>query len=116
IEQLKDRRQALIEKNLEGTYPDEIFREQLDIIERQIAEAHAVLKQKQLKSYDIELLCAFVKNKLAKPRKAYEDADLKAKKFLLSSIYPQGIKWMYPGLSNTDISLQYQQIKGIARS
>ncbi len=116
LEQLKERRQALIEKNLEGIYDDDIFKEQLELLDKKIAEAYALTRQQQLKSYDINLLCKFVKEKLAHPYETYINGDVETKKNLLCSIYPQGIKWMYPGLSNTGISPQYQQIRDITKS
>lgn len=64
----------------------------------------------------LNLECKFVKEKLARPYETYVNGDIETKKILLCSIYPQGIKWMYPGLSNTNISPSYQQIRGIAKS
>ncbi len=116
IDTLKGKRQKIVEKNLEGIFSNEVFQEQMGIIEKQIAEAHQLLKQKQLKAYDIDALCGFVENKLSNIQETYINGDMRVKKILLCSVFPSGLRWMYPGLQNTQYSPQWQQIKDIAKS
>jgi site-specific DNA recombinase len=110
IEQLKDKRQSLIEKNLEGIYPDDIFREQLEIIDRRLADTFLLHKQAELKNYNLEELIVFVKEKLTDIKHTYENSNASQRKALLSSIFPSGMPWIQQGISNPELSLLYQPI------
>jgi site-specific DNA recombinase len=116
IAKLKDTRQTLVDKNLAGLYPDRLFQEQLRILDKKIRDAYEAQNQANVSNYDFEALCNFILEKLARPAKTYEEACLSKKKALLCSIYPNGIKWMHPGISNTGISPYYQQIRNVSET
>jgi len=60
INKLLALRQVLIEKNLAGTYSDDIFKEQNAIIEEKLIEAHAAKNDELIDKYDINKILAFV--------------------------------------------------------
>ncbi len=113
IEAVKETRQSLIEKNLAGLYSDELFREQLAVLDQKLADAYAAQSRANLANYNYEVLFKFIEEKLAHIAKTYEESTLSQKKALLCSIFPSGMRWMYPGISNTEISPWYQVIQGV---
>ena len=103
-------RQTLVEKNLAGIYSDEIFKEQNVLIEEKIKDLHAVKDNSQLQKYTLEDTVNFVSEKFSDLGKTYDHASSEEKKALLGSIFPSGMAWNYPGISNRDIGLMYQSI------
>ncbi len=107
-------RQTLVEKNLSGTYSDEIFKEQNSLIEEKIKDLHVLKESSQLQKYTLEDTVAFINEKLADLSATYDDSLLEEKKALLGSIFPSGMAWNYPGISNRDIGAMYQSIRAFA--
>ena len=108
LKRLYELRQALIQKNLSGVYSDDIFKEQNKLIEEQIKTAHASKDQTVIEKYNLEAMIRFVYAKFGDLNETYLAASLEQKKFLLSSIYPAGLVWTYPGISNSGISPYYR--------
>jgi site-specific DNA recombinase len=110
LKRLYELRQALIQKNLSGIYSDEIFKEQNKLIEEQLKTVHATKDTTVLEKYNLEALISFVYAKFGDLNETYLEASLQQKKFLLSSIFPAGLVWTYPGISNSGISPFYRDI------
>ena len=114
IKRLTELRQSLIEKNLAGIYSDEIFKEQNKVLEEKIEVAQMAKEDSLVSKYNLEAIITFIREKFTDLGKTYqEEKSLSIKRVLLCSIYPSGVHWMYPGISNTEISLYYQYIRDI---
>ncbi len=107
-------RRQLVEKNLAGTYSDEIFKEQNAVIEEKIANAQLTKHDDLSQKYEINKVTDFVKTKLADLGKLYLESSLSQKKVLLGSVFPVGITWSYFDWSNRSISPIYQSILSIS--
>ena len=108
LKRLYELRQALIQKNLNGVYSDDIFKKQNKMIEEQIKTVHASKDQTVIEKYNLEAVIRFVYAKFGDLNETYLAASLEQKKFLLSSIFPAGLVWTYPGISNSGISPYYR--------
>ena len=108
LKKIYETRQALIEKNLNGTYSDAIFKEQNKILEEKIATVQVAKDETVIEKYNLEAITKFIETKFTDIEKTYNEADLERKRVLLCSIFPQGLRWSYPGYSNTQISPFYR--------
>lgn len=108
-------RQALVEKNLAGVYSDEIFKEQNAIIEDKIKDFQVVKNTSLFNKYNLEETTKFIIEKFADLGATYETSSLEEKKAVLGLIYPSGITWNYPGITNREISPFYQSILDFTR-
>ena len=111
LTKLYSQRQTLIEKNLAGIYPDEIFKEQNAIIEERIISVRAAKDDSLLQKYNLEETVKFVKSFFVDLGNTYQKSSLTQKKALLSSIFNSKLAWSYPGFSNSQISPIYQSIR-----
>lgn len=102
-----------MEKNVSGTYSDEIFKEQNKIVEEKIRALQIAKNDDLLLKYNLEAITKFIKNKLGNLTQTYIDSTLEQKRILLCSIYPSGMHWGENGYSNTQISKFYRSILGI---
>jgi hypothetical protein len=64
IEQFNVRRKSLVKKHLEGVDPDDLFREQLEIIDTKLADAYLPQQESAIQECDLESLMELVKDKL----------------------------------------------------
>ncbi|MEO8104932.1 MAG: recombinase family protein [Candidatus Saccharibacteria bacterium] len=108
LKKVYETRQALVEKNLNGTYSDEIFKEQNKILEEKIATIQVAKDETVIEKYNLEAIISFIQAKFTNLNDSYETADLERKRVLLCSIFPQGLTWSYPGYSNTEMSPFYR--------
>lgn len=113
LKKLYETRQALIEKNLTGTYSDDIFKEQNKLIEQKIATIQMTKNDGLITKYNIEDVTEFIREKFKKLAKTYLNSDLQQKRMLLCSIFPSGLVWNYPGYLNTVINPCYKAILNI---
>lgn len=111
IMKLQKMRRQLVEKNLSGVYSDEIFKEQNAIIEDKMMKAQIAKHDDIFEKYSITKITDFMSTMLADLGNWYKSSDLSQKKVLISSIFPAGIVWSYPGYSNCKISLLYKAIQ-----
>lgn len=111
IQKLLALRQMLVEKNLAGTYSDEIFKEQNGVIESKIIAAQSAKNDALIDKYNIDAIVEFIKTKLANLSETYSTSTLSQLRCLLGSIFLTGISWDYPGCSNREISPVYQSIR-----
>jgi len=72
IERLKDMRKVLVEKNMMGTYTDEIFLEQNAMLEKKMTAAQVAKSDSTLEKYDIEKLSKFIKRTLSDLGETYK--------------------------------------------
>ena len=108
LRKLYETRQSLIQKNLDGIYSDEIFKEQNKILEERIAIIQMTKSDDVITKYNIENITLFIKEKFKDLAKTYENSNLQQKRMLLCSIFPSGLVWGYPGYLNNQISACYQ--------
>ncbi len=106
----KKLRQALVEKNLLGTYTDDIYQEQSKIYEDRIAAAELVLGKTIYDKYNIDDVTKFIKDKFSDLGRTYVESEPGERRVLLGSICPAGLAWRYSGLSNQQFSPQYKAI------
>ena len=116
VVRLKQMRQTLVEKNLAGTYSDEVYHEQNKIIGNQIADAEVILGETILDAYTMEDVEVFMRDKFSHLDNTYRSSDPGERRVLLGSIAPVGLTWCYSGLSNREFSLEYKTILSISES
>jgi site-specific DNA recombinase len=108
LKKVYETRQALIEKNLNGVYSDEIFREQNKLLDEKIAAIQAAKDETMIEKYNLEAVTKCIESKFTDLNRAFNEADLEQKRVLLCSIFPKGLLWSYPGYSNTQMSPFYR--------
>lgn len=113
IGKLKALRQTLVEKNLAGTFSDEIFKEQNTAIEQKLAAAYSANDNELINGFNIEAGIKFLEAKLKDLATTYEESTpmLAALRSFLGSIFLSGFAWQYPGYSKTEISPLYQAVQ-----
>ena len=116
IQKLQALRQVLVEKNLAGTYSDEIFKEQNAAIESKIITAQAAKNDTLIDRYNMDEIEKFLKEKLANLAVTYSGSTLSQLRCLLGSIFLSGMIWGYPGISNREISPVYKAIRDTSPS
>lgn len=111
IEDLKALRKVLVEKNLNGVYSDEIFKEQSSMIEDRMLRAQVVKDDSTFNSYNIDAVTSFIKTILADLGETYKRSTIGQLKVLLGSIFPHGVAWDYSGTLDPQISPIFQYIQ-----
>ncbi len=101
---------VLVEKNLMGTYTDEVYKEQSKIYEDRITAAELVLGKTVYDKYNFTDIEKFMRDKFKDLGKTYLKSEPGVRRVLLGSICPSGLAWRYSGLSNQQFSPQYQAI------
>lgn len=104
LKKLYDFRQVLIQKNISGVYSDEIFKDQNRIVEGKIQALNVTKNDDLIQKYNLEAITIFVKTKLVNITETYLKADLKQKRTLMCSIYPNGLRWDGNDYLKTEIS------------
>ena len=110
IKKLQALRQTLVEKNLAGTYSDDIFKEQNAIIEEKLTAAFEAQSNELIDKYNIDAITSFIEDKLSNLAQTYSTSSLTQLRFLLSTIFLPGFSWGYPGISYQGFSPVYQAI------
>ncbi len=116
ISELNKMRQTLVQKNLMGIYSDEVYLTQDKIIGNQIADIEQILGTTVFDKYNMDDIDAFMKEKFADLGKTYQESGIGERRVLLGSIAPSGLTWCYSGLSNREISKEYQSILSVSTS
>lgn len=111
IEDLHALRKLLVEKNLNGVYSDEIFKEQSTMIADKMLRAQVVKDDSTMDKYNIDAVTAFIKTILADLGETYRRSTIGQLKVLLGSIFPHGVAWDYSGTLNPQISPIFQYIQ-----
>lgn len=115
IEDLKALRKTLVEKNLNGIYSDEIFKEQSAIIEDKMTRAQIVKEDTLIDKYNIDALTSFIKTIFADLGETYRRSTIGQLKVLLGSIFKHGVSWDYTDTLNPEISPIFQYIRNFKR-
>lgn len=115
LRKLYETRQILVEKNITGVFSDEIFKEQNRLLEQKIASAQNAKSDALLDKYNIDVMTDFLRKKLSNLAETYATSTLAQKRVLLGSIFPLGMVWSYPGISNHQISPIYQAIRDFSK-
>ena len=97
-------RQQLIHKNMSGVYSDDILKEQNKLLEEKIKAIQAAKNDTVIEKYNLEDISKFMMDKFTNLTETLSTSDLERKRVFMCSIFPQGLKWAYPGYSNTQIS------------
>lgn len=111
IARIKELRKTMVQKNLEGVYSDEVFKEQNTILEDKMLQAQIVKDEATMDRYNIDAVTDFIKTLLADLGETYKRSNLSQIKVLLGSIFPTGVAWNYDGTLNRSISPIYQAIR-----
>lgn len=113
IQRLKDMRKVLVEKNMLGTYTDEIYLEQNALIEQKMEQVYTAKSDSTLDKYDINKLSGFIKETLSDLGATYQRSTVSQIKALIGSIFPHGITYNQNGTLNHTINPMYQAILSI---
>ncbi len=108
LQKIYQTRQALIQKNLDGVYTDDIFKEQNKVLEEKIKAIQAAKNDTVIEKYNLEAISKFIQAKFTNLNKTFSTSDLALKRVLMCSLFPQGLRWGYPGYVNTQISPFYR--------
>ncbi len=108
LKKIYELRQSLIQKNLNGVYSDDIFKEQNKLLEEKIGGLQAAKSDSVIDKYNLETITIFIQNKFTNLNDTFESSLLKQKRVLMCSIFPEGLNWSYPGYSNTQIDPFYR--------
>lgn len=91
LEALYTVRKRLVEKNLKGIYSDEVFKEQMDLIEDRILVTKSNNSEANLQKIDMKIVTTFMKNFLWNLDKAWIEGSLNQRKLLTGSIFPENL-------------------------
>jgi len=111
IEDLHEVRRKLGQKHLQGIYSDEMFQEQLQMIEDQILVKKTIKSEAKLQEIDIDILVNFMNNFLWNIDKAWQEGTMEERKLLTGSIYPEKLTYQYPGFRTTRLGCSFNLIK-----
>jgi len=91
VADLKERQRQLVHKNLEGVISNDLLRQQLSHVDRELLDIHALLTKQPQQSYDFNELWSCIKGYLKKPSAVWEQAPFKSKLELQVFKFPQGL-------------------------
>ena len=91
LEALYTVRKRIVEKNLKGIYSDEVFKEQMDLIEDRIIVNKSNNNEAHLQKIDIKIIAKFMDNFLWNLDKAWAEGSLNQRKLLTGSIFPENL-------------------------
>lgn len=111
ITRLKQQRKVLVEKNMNGLYSDEIFKEQNAIIEDKIIKAQILKEESTIDKYNMYDVVTFLRTKLADLGETYKKSNIAQIKVLLGSMFLYGVSRDNNGTLNHKISPMYQAIR-----
>ncbi|MES2970851.1 MAG: recombinase family protein [Patescibacteria group bacterium] len=108
LQKIYETRQALIQKNLDGVYSDDIFKEQNKVLEEKIKAIQAAKNDTVIEKYNLEAISKFIQEKFTNLNETFSTSELTLKRVLMCSLFPKGLRWGYPGYVNTQISPFYR--------
>lgn len=101
----------LVRGNMEGKYPDDIFKTEKSKIEEKILAYQIVSNDELCNKYDIERTVNFIKALFKDLKKAYEVSEYGQKRILIGSIYPSGLLFDGTKILNPTISPGFRTIQ-----
>jgi site-specific DNA recombinase len=99
IGKLKAMRTNLVNKHLAGIYSDEVFMEQNTLLSESIKRLQQALNGNSIQGYTLSVCREYVADRIGNLNQTYDLLDVYNKKALLSTIFPKGFVWNYPGLT-----------------
>lgn len=99
IDKFSTMRTNLVSKHLSGIYSDEVFAEQNDMLSQNIKRLKQAINANSIQGYTLSLCEDYVSARIDKLVNTFDNLDVYNRKALLSTIFPQGFVWNYPGLS-----------------
>ncbi len=97
-------RTSLVQKHLSGLYTDEIFTEQSTLLSANIDRLKISTNITALKKYTLSACKVYVDSRLVSLYETYNFVEVDNRKALLSTIFPHGFVWQYPGLTYPKIN------------
>lgn len=111
ISALHEVRKRLVAKHLRGVYTDEIFNEQLELIEDELLVQKSQKSEAKLQEVDIDIVVNFMNDFLWNVDKAWLEGSLQQRRVLLGSIFPKNVVYTYPGFRTDALSPCFKLIK-----
>ena len=109
IEELTKKQGLLVEKNLSGIIGDDLLKQQLDSVERDIANMKVDLYVLEENEIDAEEAIAYAEEFLKYPSKIWMDADLPIQTKLQWFQFPQGIVFDGKKFGTKEISFVFKE-------
>lgn len=99
IQKLTSQKQSMIDKNLAGVYPDDVFKEQFPLIEDQLKNISILSNTLPFEKFNLENVRQSVLKNIEDLPVAFEQCDIRQKRTFIGLLFPQGLVWNYPGLT-----------------
>ena len=81
----------LVQKNLSGTLPDNILKQELETLEKEIFELESLLPEPTEKKIDSENLLAYIREYVEHPSETWKKTYSQGKIILQWLYFPQGV-------------------------
>lgn len=91
-------RTNLVSKHLSGVYTDEVFTEQYTMLSQNIERLQLSVNANSIQGYTLSISQEYISTRINNINRTYSQLETDNKKALLSTIFPSGFKWVYPGL------------------
>ncbi len=114
VKELTDRQTALVQKNLSGVIKDDLLKQQLDLIDKEITETEIALAGIKVTNLDVEGAIQFVTDYLINPSATWEKAKLPTRIKLQWFQFPLGIVFNGEKFGTTKIANVFQAKQLIA--
>lgn len=111
LKEQKEYLTLLVRGNMEGKYPDDVFKEEKARIEDKILSYQIVSNDELCNKYDIDRTINFIKALFQDFPKAYKLSEYGQKRVLLGSIYPSGLLFDGAKILNPEIGPGFRAIK-----
>lgn len=111
ITKLKEKQNMIVEKNIKGVYSDNISKEQLTQVKKEVDRLSTKLhdiNNNQLKPDEIS---SFAHDFLTNLRTTWETSSLEEKQRLQTIIFPDGVFYEFPGIRTTTLSPIFNVLK-----
>lgn len=117
IKALKEQRHAVARKNLEGTFSDELAKEEIDAIDLQIVVQKTILSESRFAEIDIEVVISFMNGFLEDLGKVYmEEKSIELRRLFIGSIFTGKLIFKNGKLEPLELASAYQVLKAMATS
>lgn len=99
IEKAKTKKKKIVRKHLEGVYSDEIYEEQIEMVELKLQKLAALNNSKLLKKYEKNTLIKFLHRKLCKLGSSFPSLACSQLRVLVNLIFEGQLAWNYTSLN-----------------
>lgn len=97
IEELERRKELLVEKNLEGIYSDELFKDMLSKIEEELLVHKSLINEFEMERINIDTILNFANQLMQNLSDFWIKAEVETERKLCNAIFPKGL--IYDGIS-----------------